>query len=243
MTPPITPSPGVQPQGFMENLQASASAFPGQIGKALGNPLTDLGIAGLGYNLYQGYQSQQALKALQQQETNYQNQIASAGQAALSAAGPMEAMGTALMSGGPVPAPMQAMLDQYRNSQRATIIQGYAARNQNTNPQQNSALNQDLNAVDENMLALRESIGNQILTTANQMLSAGASATSIAAELPLMMQRMNIQLQAMSGNAIANFASAMSGGTMKVSGQGTGGINLNLNSPNTTNTQTLLGAP
>jgi hypothetical protein len=201
----------------------------------------------MGYNLFQGYQSQQALKALQQQETDYQNRIAAAGTTALNAAQPMIATGEALMTGGPVPAPMQAILDNYKNSQRARIIQGYAARDPTNpsaaDPTQNSALAQELNAVDNQTLALQESIGNQILTTANQMLSTGASATNIAAELPLMMQRLNIALQQESGNAIANFAAAMSGGTMKVSGQGTGGINLNLNSPSTTNTQSLLGAP
>jgi hypothetical protein len=74
------------------------------------------------------------------------------------------------------------------------------------------------------------------------MQTTGASATQIAAELPMMMQRLDIALQQQSGNAIANFAAAMSGGTMKVSGQGSG-INLNLNTNAPTNTQTLLGAP
>ena len=228
---------GIQP-GVMDQI---GSAF-GSIGSGIKTAAPWLGAAGLGYNLFQGYQSQQALKALQQQETDYQNRIAQAGQASLSAAGPMLATGEALMTGGTVPAPMQALLDNFRNSQRARIIQGYGARNQSTDPTQNSALAQDLNAVDNQMLALREQLGQQITDTANRMLASGASATQIAAELPMMMQRLDIQLQGITGNAIANFAAAMSGGTMKVAGQG-GGINLNLNSPNTTNTQSLLGAP
>jgi len=208
--------------GFAANFAQSLSAFPGQVGKALGNPLTDIGIAGLGWNMFQGYQGQQALKNLQQQETDYQNRIAQAGQASLSAARPMLQAGEALMTGGPVPAPMQALLDSFRNAQRARVIQSYGGQSLSTDPQKNTALAQDLNAVDNQMLALREQLGQQITDTANRMLSTGASATQIAAELPMMMQRLDIQLQQMTGNAITNFAAAMSGGTMKVAGLGSG---------------------
>jgi hypothetical protein len=189
----------------------------------------------MGYNLFQGYQSQQALKALQAQETAYQNQIAGAGQQAITAAQPLIATGQSLMMGGPLPPPVQAMFDQYRNAQRASIIQGYAARNQNTNPQLNSALDQDLQAVDRNLLAMQEQVGTNMINTANTMLSQGVSATQIASRIPMMMQELSIQLQQLSGNAIANFASAMSGGTMKVAGAGTGqNINLNLGGTTTT---------
>jgi hypothetical protein len=189
----------------------------------------------MGYNLFQGYQSQQQLKALQAQETAYQNQIAGAGQQALTAAQPLIATGQSLMLGGPLPPSVQAMFDQYKNSERARIIQGYASRNQNTDPRQNSALDQDLQAVDRNLLAMQETIGSNMLNTANTMLSQGVSATQIASRIPMMMQELSIQLQQLSGNAIANFASAMSGGTMKVAGQGTGqNINLNLGGTTTT---------
>ena len=211
------------------------------IGSTLKSAAPWLGAAGLGYNLFQGYQSQQALKQLQQQETDYQNRIAQAGQAELQAAGQMLSTGNALIMGGPLPSSVKALFDQYSNSAKAQIIQGYGARNQPTDPLQNSALQQDLSAVDRNVLALQEQVGTQMVNIANQMVASGASATNIAAELPLMMQRLSIQLEQLTGNSIANFAAAMSGGTMRVAGQGTG-INLNLNAPNTTTTQTLLGA-
>src|SRR5215469_14841636 len=226
---PFAPTEAPAPQGFVENLTSSFNAFPGQLGKALGNPLTDLGIAGLGAGIYSGYQSQQQLKALQQQEADYQNRIASAGQASLRAAGPMMAAGQALTLGtGPVPAPMQAILDNFRNAERARVLQSYSGQGVPADPTKNTALAQDLNAVDNQMLALREKLGEQILTTANTMLASGASATEIAARLPIMMQELDMKLQQMTGNAIANFAAAMSGGTMRVAGQGTG-QNLNIN--------------
>jgi hypothetical protein len=154
----------------------------------------------------------------------------------------MLSTGNALIMGGPLPTSVKAMFDQYSSAAKAQIIQGYGARNQSTDPLQNSALQQDLSAVDRNVLALQEQVGTQMVDTANKMVASGASATNIAAELPLMMQRLNIQLEQMVGSSIANFAAAMSGGTMKVAGQGTGGINLNLNTPGATNTQSLLGA-
>ena len=218
--------------GGAEAAAGGGGGVLGSIGSTLKSAAPFLGAAGLGYNLFQGYESQQALKALQNQETAYQNQIAGAGQAALQAAGPMLSTGQALMTGGPVPAPMQAILDNYRNSQRARVIQSYTGQGQSGDPTKNTALAQDLNAVDNQMLALQESVGNQIVTTANQMLASGASATNIAAELPMMMQRLDIALQQQSGNAIANFAAAMSGGTMKVTGQGAGqNINITTGNP------------
>jgi hypothetical protein len=231
-TAPATPAT-TGPQTFMQGLTGNypgataGGSWTGQLGKALGNPLTDLGILGTGYNLLQGYQGQQQLKALQQQETDYQNRIAQAGQASLSAAGPILSTGQAIMSGGPLPPTVQAMFDQYTNSAKAQIIQGYGARNQPTDPMQNSALQQDLSAVDRNVLSLREQIGKDWIATANTLITSGTSSTQIAAELPIMMQNLNIKLQTLTGNAIANFAAAMSGGTMKVAGAGAG-QNLNI---------------
>ena len=201
----------------------------GQIGSTLKSAAPWLGAAGLGYNLFQGYQSQQALKQLQQQELDYQNKIAQAGQGALNAAQPLLATGQALELGGDIPPALQARFDQYRNAQRAQIIQGYGARGQNTDPLQNSALQQDLGAVDQNLLAMKQQLGDDMIKTANTMLSQGVSATQIAARLPMIMQQLDIQLQQLTSNSIANFAAAMSGGTMKVAGVGSGqNINLNL---------------
>ena len=222
---PAAAAAGAPTPGVMDTL---GSTF-GSIGSGIKSAAPWLGAAGLGYSLFQGYQSQQAQKALQKQEQDYQNAIAGAGRASLAAAQPMLETGEALMTGGTVPAPMQALLDNFRNAQRARIIQGYGARNQNTDPTQNSALTADLNAVDNQMLALREQIGQQIVDTANTMLSQGVNATQIAARLPIIMQQLDMQLQQMEGNAIANFASAMSGRSMRVAGLGSGGQNLNIN--------------
>jgi len=226
---------------FGSNFMQSLSAFPGKLGTALGNPMTDLGIAGLGLNLYGGYQSQQALKKVQQQVADAANQAAGARQAALGAAQPMINIGEAMMTGGQLPGPVKAMLDNFRNSQRARVIQSYTSQGQSGDINKNTMLAQDLNAVDNQVLALQETIGKQFVDTANSLLSSGLSATQISAELPMMMQRLDIALEQVTSNSIANFAAAMSGGTMKVAGQGTG-FNLNLNTPGATASQTLLGA-
>jgi hypothetical protein len=149
-------------------------------------------------------------------------------------------IGQALMTGtGPVPGPMQAILDQYRNMLRARVMQAYGGQNLSTDPTKNTSLMQDLNAVDSQVLTMREQLGQQIITTANSMLSTGAGAAQIAAELPMMMTKLDMQLQALMGNSIANFAAAMSGGTTRVAGVGSG-INLNLNNPGQNTAQTLL---
>jgi hypothetical protein len=218
--------PGATAPGIMDQL---GSAFGG-VGSAVKSAAPWLGAAGMGYNLFQGYQSQQALKALQQQQADYQNRIAAAGQASLQAAQPELAAGMALQGlGGNVPAPMQAMLDRFRNSLRARVIQSYGGQNLSTDPTKNTMLAQDLNAVDTQVQAMEEQMGKDMVDSANRMLASGASATEIASELPLRMQELDMQLQKMAGNAIANFASAMSGGSMRAAGLGTGqNINLNL---------------
>jgi hypothetical protein len=189
-------------------------------------------LGGLGYNLWSGYQAQQRLNELQQQEAGYASNVAATAQAEQRAATPMLQLGEAMMTGGSFSGPVQAMLKRYGDQQRAAIIQGYAARNPGNNaaanPEMNSALQQDLANVDTNVLIMQEQIGSQFVNTANTLLAQGVSATEIAARLPMMMQELSIQLGQLTSNSMANFAAAMSGGTMRVAGQGTGGVNLNI---------------
>jgi hypothetical protein len=101
---------------------------------------------------------------------------------------------------------------------KAQIIQGYASRGMSTDPTQDSALAQDLANADQRGLTLQASLestlataGGQMITEANQLLQSGASATDIAAQIPIAMQELDSTLNAQTAQAIANFAAALGG--------------------------------
>lgn len=212
-----------------------AAADPGilsQIGSGLKTAAPFVGAAGLGLNLYSGYEQKQALNKLNQQEAGAaatEQAIASQQQAA---AQPLINQGTALtqyLTTNTLPPQYQQMVAQQVAAQKAAIIQGYGSRGQNTNPQQNSALQQDLNNVDTQASTLQANLeqqlataGTAMVTTANQLLQSGASATEISAQLPIQIAQLNAQLNATTGAAISSFAAAMNGGA------NTKGITLNI---------------
>ncbi len=120
---------------------------------------------------------------------------------------------------GTLPPQFQAQLDQAIAGQKAGIIQGYAQRGMSTNPQQNSQLQQDLANIDmqaqsqkANMEQTLQTAGNQMVQTANQLLSSGLSATQLAAEIPIQMSQLNQQLNTSMIQAISGFAAAINGG-------------------------------
>src|SRR5208282_4329334 len=120
-------------------------------GKGLANPLTDIGIAGLGYNLYQGYQNQQAQKAITGQINKTAAEQAATSAADTASAQPLINSGemlTTYLATGTLPPAFQQQVTQQVQAAKAQIIQGYATRGQSTNPSDNSALAQDLANVD-----------------------------------------------------------------------------------------------
>lgn len=225
--------------GFLNSLTnaISPSNAGAAIGKAISNPLTDIGIAGLGYNLYSGYQQKQALNALNATEQGNATAEAKTAATENAAAAPLLANGQTLMTyltTNTLPPQFQASVDQQVAAAKAQITQGYASRGMSPDPNKNSALAQDLNNVDQQALTLKagletqlQTAGNQMVTTANQLLSAGISATQLSAELPIQMAQLNASLNQQMASSISSFAAALNGGgkaiTLNLGGANTAG--------------------
>ena len=217
---------GVNPDIATQALNAGGSAgSPGvlsTIGSGLKTAAPFVGAAGLGYSLYSGYEQKQALNQLNQQEAGAAASAQAIAAQETNAAQPLITQGTALtqyLTTNTLPPQYQSMVAQQVAAQKAAIIQGYASRGQNSNPEQNSALQQDLNNVDTQASTLQANLeqqlaqaGTQMVTTANQLLQSGASATQISAELPIQIAQLNASLNATTSTAISNFAAAMNGG-------------------------------
>ena len=211
-----------------------ASAAPGgttpssgilsTLGSAAKNVAPVAGIAGLGYNLYSGYQTKQQINALANQEQQASALVAQNAATANAAAGPALSQGETLQSylqTGTLPANIQSQVTQQVEAAKAQIIQGYASRGMSTDPNQNSALAQDLANVGTqaqtlmgNLETKLQQAGTQMVQTANSLLQTGINATQVSAQLPIAMQNLNIQLAQATSTAIASFAAALnSGGT------------------------------
>src|SRR5208282_4253933 len=220
-----------QPPGFFGGLQESLSPsnLGTGLGKAASNPATLLGVGGLGYNLYQGYQQKQQLNQLQQQEQANAASVAQNAKTAQAAAGPALSQGqilTEYLTTGTLPQALQSQVDQQVAATKAQVIQGYGARGMSTNPQQNSALAQDLANVDAQKESLMGTLqtnlaqaGQQMIQTATNLLNSGTSATQISAQIPIMMQNLDIQLSKLTSESISSFAAALNGGARPGTGQ------------------------
>ena len=209
-----------------------ASAAPGgttpssgilsTLGSAAKNVAPVAGIAGLGYNLYSGYQTKQQINALANQEQQASALVAQNAATANAAAAPELSAGETLQSylqTGTLPTNIQAQVDQQVAGAKARIIQGYASRGMSTDPNQNSALAQDLANVGTqaqtlmgNLETQLQQAGTQMVTTANNLLQTGVNATNISSQIPIAMQNLNIQLAQATSTAIASFASALNSG-------------------------------
>jgi len=223
-TPPATP-------GILDKI---TGALTGPTAKAAG---TVAGLGGLGYNLYSGYQQKQQLNALNKQEQQNAATISQNATLAQGAAGPALSTGqllTSYLTTGTLPQSIQAQVDQQVAATKAQIIQGYASRGMSSNPQQNSALAQDLANVDSQKESLMGTLqqqlataGQQMIQTATKLLDSGTSATQISANIPIMMQNLDIQLSKLTSESISSFAAALNGGTRPAGG----GQNITLNIP------------
>ena len=195
------------------------------VGTALKTAAPILGVAGLGATLYTGYEQKQALNALNQQEATNAATAASISATDQAAAAPLLTSGQTLMqylTTNTLPPQFQASVTQQVQAQKAQIIQGYASRGMSTDPNQNSGLAQDLANVDVQAQTLQANLestlstaGNQMVTTANQLLNSGLSATQLSAELPIQVAQLNSTLNAQMAQAISGFAAALNGGGTK----------------------------
>lgn len=128
----------------------------------------------------------------------------------------LDANGKQLMSylqSGSLPPGLQAGLTQATSAAKAKIISNFAAQGLNTDPSQNSALASELAAVDQQALISTAQIGQQLMQS-------GITESGLSSDLYKTLANIDQTQTANIGKAIANFASALSGGG--------GGINLSL---------------
>ena len=214
-TVPGAPTEITAPPGDTSNFFSNLGS---QITK---NPLSVVGLGGLGYNLFQGYQQNQALKALQGTETALATSAQQAQQQAQGAAQPLLTSGEALQQAfvsGTLPPQYQSQVNQWVQGLKAQIVQGYGSRGMPTDPTKNSALAQDLSNADAQGVTLSNQLlgqlqvaGQAMVQQANTMIAQGLSATQIAAQIPIAMQQLSIELGKNTSTAIASFAGALGG--------------------------------
>jgi hypothetical protein len=186
---------------------AGGGNFFGNFGSTALSSLTKnpLGIAaagaGLGYNILKG-----------QQQTDNQKALSGI-------AGQEMAQGQDLqkyLSSGTLPPGMQAQLDNAKKAAKAQIISGHAAKGLPTDPNANSALAQELAAVDTNSLELQGKL-------ATNLLQAGINETNMSANLFQALIQMDTAQAKSMGQAIANFSTALAGGPKAIVLGGGGG--------------------
>ena len=138
---------------------------------------------------------------------------------------------TSYLTTGTLPAPIQAQLDQATAAAKASAIANAGAQGLSTDPSTNTALSQQLANIDQQALANKgtlegqlQTAGTQMITQANQMIALGLSATQMSAQLQEYLIGLDNQLSQQTGQAIANFAAALGGGTQANAKS----INLNL---------------
>ena len=181
-------SPGAGGGGFLDKLISGATS------SLTKNPL---GIAaagaGLGLSALRGSQDSANMNALKEQAS----QLGAQGQQLMS-----------YLSGGTLPPALQAQLNQATQAAKARIISNHAANGMSTDPSQNSALAQELNAVDTNAVAA-------MATTQIQMMQTGLSETGLSTQLYSLLTQMDRADNTALMNSIASFAGALGGGAGK----------------------------
>lgn len=157
-----------------------------------------IGAAGLGYSVLQGQKAPAYSAQLQQQAS----QLNAQGQQLLS-----------YLQSGTLPEGLKASLTQATSAAKAKVISNFAAQGLNTDPSQNSALAQELAAIDQQALISTAQIGQQLMTS-------GIAESGLSSDLYKTLANIDQTQTANIGKAISNFAASMSGGG--------GGINLKL---------------
>jgi hypothetical protein len=109
------------------------------------------------------------------------------------------------LSSGTLPPAMKAQLDQATAAAKARIVSNHAKSGMPTDPSQNSALAQELNAVDMN--AVSAMAAAQI-----DMMKTGLSETGLSSQLYQMLVKMDRQDNTDLMAAISSFAAAIGGG-------------------------------
>jgi hypothetical protein len=219
---PVTGAPAAAP-GAPGGPGGAGPGILSTIGSTVKQAAPFIGLAGLGLTGYNAYEQKKQQDAIAQTEAAYQQSITNAANVATKAAQPLLTSGEALtqyLSTGTLPQGLTDLVSQQIASAKAARIQAAASMGQSTNPQFNTALAQDLAAIDREGVTLTTTLeqqlqqsGTQMVQTANQLISTGAQASEIAAQLPLAVQNLNLKLAQLTSTSIAAFAAALNGGS------------------------------
>ena len=155
------------------------------------NPLgAALSAGGLGYQIFQGQQQSGANQTIADQANS------------LNAQGKQLA---AYLQSGDLPPGLKASLTQATEGAKAKVIQNFANQGLSTDPTKNSALQQQIAAIDQQAIISTAQIGQQLLTT-------GINESGMASDLYKKLSDIDATQTAAIGKAIASMASALNGG-------------------------------
>lgn len=196
--PAAAPSQG---GSFLENLFSKV----GQ--SAASNPLSFLGAGAMAFNAYQANQAMKNIPSLGEIAPKLQEQAASLNEQGKQLA--------SYLTSGNLPPGLQASLDQATKAAKANIISNFASRGMSTDPTKNSALAQELAAVDAQAVISTAQIGQQLLQT-------GVNETQLSSSLYTTLANIDNAAQQRIQQSIANFASALA------PSKGAGGLSINL---------------
>jgi hypothetical protein len=115
------------------------------------------------------------------------------------------------LSSGTLPPGLQGGVTQALQAQQAAIIQGYASKGMSTNPAQNTALAADLASANQQAITLS-------YTLEQQLYNLGAQGMQLSSQDLQYLSGLAEQQTTATGNAIANFASALNASFGKLGG-------------------------
>lgn len=116
---------------------------------------------------------------------------------------------------GTLPASYESQVQQAAQAAKTRAISNAAAQGLPTDPTQNTALAQQINAIDTAIPGQREQIAAQLAQSGQQMVNAGLAATGVSSSIYQNLAKMEQDQNTARGAAIANFASALNGGGNK----------------------------
>lgn len=116
---------------------------------------------------------------------------------------------------GTLPDSYESQVQRAAQDAKTRAISNAAAQGLPTDPTQNTALAQQLNAIDAAVPGQREAIAAQLAQSGQQMINAGLQATGISSGVYQSLANLENSQNKDRGAAIANFASALNGGGSK----------------------------
>lgn len=116
---------------------------------------------------------------------------------------------------GTLPDSYESQVQRAAQDAKTRAVSNAAAQGLPTDPTQNTALAQQLNAIDAAIPNQREQIASQLAQSGQQMINAGLQATGISSGVYQTLANLDNEQNKARGAAIANFAGALNGGNNK----------------------------